>query len=224
MRYNTIMVSRAKNSARRTDRKAAWQYAIDRLERELYPKLCYHSLWHTCDEVVPAAERLAVLEGVTGQDLDLLITAAYFHDLGYVDVTGVTPEDKRKQERHEARSIEIALEVLPGFGYNPEQLQAIRGMILATKLPQTPHTLLEKILVDADLDSLGREDFWDRSFTLRQEMSWYGVKFSDEQWYIGQLDFQRTHRYFTKAARSLRDAGKQYFIKDILERLAEVQV
>ncbi len=223
MRYNTNMGSRAKNTARGINHEEAWQYAIDRLERELYPKLCYHSLWHTCDEVVPATRRLAALEGVTGEDLNLLLTAAYYHDVGYVDVTGVSPEDKRKQERHEARSAEIALEVLPRFGYTPPQLEAIRGMILATKLPQTPHTLLEEILVDADLDSLGREDFWERSFTLRQEMANFGTEFTDLQWYQGQYNFQTTHRYFTGAARRLRDAGKQYYIKDILERLAEAQ-
>ncbi len=206
----------------RLNYEEARQYAFDRLERELYPKLYYHSFWHTRDDVLPAAERLAALEGVTGEDLVLLQTAACYHDLGFVDVTGVTPEDRRKRERHEERSMEIARDVLPRFGYNPAQLHTICEMIRATKIPQSPHTLLEQILADADLDSLGREDFWRRSFTLRKELAAFGVNFTEEGWYIGQYNFQTTHRYFTQAARSLRNAGKHRYIREIVDRLAVV--
>ena len=43
------------------DFEAAKKYAIDRLKRELSPLLVYHSLWHTTDDVVLAAIRLADL-------------------------------------------------------------------------------------------------------------------------------------------------------------------
>src|SRR5690242_17751567 len=47
----------------------AHAYALARLERELSPALCYHSVAHTRDDVVVAAERLAALEGVDGEAL-----------------------------------------------------------------------------------------------------------------------------------------------------------
>ena len=127
------------------DFEAARQYALDRLQRELSLLVTYHSLAHTVDEVAPAADHLAALEGVTGEDLLLLRTAALYHDVGFVE----------QHHDHEAGSARIAAAVLPGFGYAPAQIQAIVGMILATQLPQTPHTLLEQIMADADLDILG---------------------------------------------------------------------
>ena len=52
------------------------QYILERLAHELSPALYYHSIAHTRDDVVPAAERLAVMEGVAGEDLLLVLTAA----------------------------------------------------------------------------------------------------------------------------------------------------
>jgi uncharacterized protein len=90
------------------DFERARQYALERLERELPPTLCYHSLAHTRDDVVPAAELLAALEGVEGEALLLLRTTAFYHDLGHVEqYTG-----------HEATGVRIAAEVLPHFGYS----------------------------------------------------------------------------------------------------------
>jgi hypothetical protein len=98
--------------------------------------------------------------------------------------------------------------VLPRFGYTPSQVTAIEGMIMATRLPQTPHTLLEQILADADLDSLGRDDFLQMSLALFVELAARGDEIPEAVWYARQLDFLRSHRYFTRAARALRDAGK----------------
>ena len=218
------MLSRAKDPTPSVDYEGARQYAFSLLEHGLITELHYHSAAHTCTDVVLAVERLAKLEGVTGQDLILLKTAACYHDLGFLDVKGTTPEDNRRREQHEARSVEFAQEILPRFGYNPAQLQVICDMIRATRIPQSPHTLLEKILADADLDSLGREDFWERSFALRKELDCFGMTFTEKEWYIGQLNFQKTHRYFTNAARQLRDAGKERYIKEILQWLADVRV
>jgi uncharacterized protein len=191
----------------------ARQYALERLERELSPAMTYHSLEHTRDEVVPAAEELAAAEGVTGDDLIMLQTAAYFHDLGYIERT----------QGHEEVSARIAAEVLPRFGYTDEQIQAIQHMIMATKLPQCPITLLEEILADADLSVLGKEDYLDRNLALRAEFSTNGNQPSDEGWYARQLKFLRDHQYFTHAAHVLRDAQKQKNIALVTKLLAESQ-
>lgn len=45
--------------------------------------LTYHSLDHVND-VYKAAETLVVLEGVSGEDLTLLLTAVLFHDSGFL--------------------------------------------------------------------------------------------------------------------------------------------
>ena len=196
------------------DFEAARHYALQRLERELPPTCVYHSLAHTRDEVVPAAERLASLEGVADEALLLLRTAAYYHDIGLV----------RQRANHEAAGVRIAAAALPGFGYSPAQIQAIGGMIMATRLPQRPRTALEALLADADLDVLGRADFMRRNQALRAETEAFGAAFGDAQWYDQQLRFMQAHRYWTSAARALRDVQKRANYAALLRLLEECQL
>jgi uncharacterized protein len=91
-------------------------------------------------------------------------------------------------------------------------------MIMATRLPQTPHTLLECILADADLDVCGRDDFLALNRCLRAELAATGNVTSDREWYSEQLSFLRAHRYWTAAARYGRDQVKRANIA-ALERL-----
>lgn len=191
------------------DFEQARRYALRRLERELSPKLTYHNLEHTRDDVVPATERLADWEKIGRADLLLLSTAAYYHDIGFV----------LQRVEHEAASSRLAAQILPGFGYGPEQIQIIHGLIMATRLPQTPHTLLEQMIVDADLDSLGRGDFLERSHALRDELGAFGQPIGLDEWYRRQLEFLQSHRYFTAAARALRDDQKTRNIEMLRELL-----
>ena len=195
------------------DFERARQYALERLERELPARLTYHCLAHTWDDVVPAVERLAELEGVDGEDLLLLRTAAYYHDLGFVE----QPVD------HEATAVRIAAEVLPRFGYSPAQIDVISSIILATCIPHEPHTHLQEIMVDADIDLIGRDDFWPLNRALRAELEALGQPMTDEEWYRGQLAFMQTHRYFTASARALRQELKERHIEEMAALLEECQ-
>ena len=187
-------------SMEQPDFERAKCYALERLQRELSTRLCYHSYDHTCYEVVPAVERLAAMEGVQGEALLLLRTAAYYHDIGFVE-QGV---------EHEAAGVCIAAEVLPQCGYSRIQVQAISGMIMATRIPQTPRNLLEQLMADADLDVLGRTDCESRSNLLRAEMAALGQSMDDAQWYEHQIRFFRHHCYWTTSAGHLRNLQKQY--------------
>ena len=192
------------------DLQRARQYVLQRLERELSPALTYHSIAHTRDEVAPAAERLAALEGVQGEDLVLLLTGAYFHDIGFVE----------RRPNHENASQRIARQALPVFGYSSAQLDVVDSLIEATRLPQSPHNLLEEILVDADLDVLGRTDFLASSQALRAELAVFESPLTDKAWYTIQVDFLTYHHYFTASARRLRDAQKAHNIETMKELLA----
>jgi uncharacterized protein len=194
------------------DFEGAKRYALERLERELPPTLLYHSVAHTRDDVLPGVERLAAMEGVVGESLLLLRTAALYHDIGFVE----------QYENNEAIGVRIAAQVLPGFGYSPMHMQVMRGIIMATRLPQSPHMLLEEIMADADLDVLGREDFWLQNQALRTEMATFGTPVSDEEWYSGQLKFLQNHSYFTESARTLRAERKQKNIEAMKELLVRI--
>jgi uncharacterized protein len=195
------------------DFEGAKQFALDCLENKLTADLTYHNLEHTTKYVVPAVERFAAKEGVTGKELMLLITAAYYHDIGYI----------KTREEHEAAGIEIVRQNLPSFSYTPKQVEIISGIIMATRMPQSPKNLLEKIMADADLDLLGSEEFFITSYGLRQELEYNGLKFDDYTWLKDQLDFIQNHTYFTKSARQLRDEGKSKNIKAIQELLKNLK-
>ena len=190
----------------------ARQYAESRLEQELSPKLVYHGLEHTRDEVVSAVETLARTEGIKGKHLYLLSTAAWFHDLGFVE----------QALYHELISARIAVQVLPSFGYTENEVEIVRWAILATALPQYPQNHLEEILMDADLDILGSKSFMRRNGDLRREQAHLGKEFTDEQWYAGQLKFLEGHKYFTASARSLRDPQKSLNMRELRKLLKEL--
>ena len=190
----------------------AKQYALQRLEKELSPGLYYHGLRHTTEDVVPATEKFAEGEGIKGESLDLLLTATWFHDLGFIEVrTG-----------HEVIGARIASEILPGFGFTEEQVQIVKGIIMATVVPQSPLTILEQIMADADLDVLGRDDFMLRNDNLRRELAFFGQEFTDTQWFSGQLKFVEIHTYFTASARTLRDAGQAKNVVIMKQKLDEI--
>jgi uncharacterized protein len=191
----------------------ARQYAIDRLAGELSPLITYHSLAHTLEEVTPAADQFAALEGLAGEDLLLLRTAAVYHDTGFVE----------QHHAHEEGSARIAAAVLPGFGYTPEQIAVIVDIILATRLPQAPHTLLEQIMADADLSVLGQANYLLRNAALRQELAAFGQVMTDAQWYGSQLKFIRDHRYFTASAYHLLDRQEQINVAAMAALLEQSQ-
>lgn len=190
----------------------AKQYALHRLETELPPHLTYHSLFHTSDEVVTASEILGQMEGLDDEGLSMLLTAAWFHDIGYVE----------QSLYHELISARIARKILPEFGYTAGQIEVVEGAILATALPQYPTNTLEQILTDADLDILGHENFMPRNQDLRRELAFMGRDFTDREWFSGQLKFVEGHRYFTASASTLRDAQKQKNIASLQKTLSSL--
>jgi uncharacterized protein len=191
----------------------AKQYALQRLESELSPGLFYHGLMHTTEDVVPATEKFAEGEGIKGESVDLLLTAAWFHDLGFIE----------GRTGHEVIGARIASEVLPGLGFSIEQIQTVRNVIIATVIPQSPKTILGQIMADADLDVLGRDDFMIRNANLRRELAFFGQEFTDLQWFSDQLRFLETHTYFTASARALRDAGQAKNVAELKKKLGEIK-
>ncbi len=182
----------------RPDLDAAINYADGRLTKELSADLSYHDAAHTRDWVVPAALRLAMASGIDGVELDLVLTAAWFHDIGYIE----------RYAANEPIGARVAGEALPMFGYRPEHVRSVQGMILATAVPQHPRGILEQLVADADLDILARPEMLDQNERLRDELSRCAHPSTDEEWYAGQLRFFDAHHYFTAAARRMNNATK----------------
>jgi uncharacterized protein len=176
----------------------AEQYITGKLQRELPANLYYHSFDHVMD-VLQAATMYASLEGVNDQDLVLLKTAVLFHDAGFT----IQGKD------HEEIGCRIARETLPRFGYSDADIERICGMIMATRIPQSPSSLLEEIICDADLDYLGRDDFYRIGDTLFRELQVGGVLKDERDWNRLQVKFLESHHYFTASAIKLRGDKKE---------------
>jgi len=171
---------------------------LDRLEKELPVYLYYHNVKHTID-VLTQAELIGLGEGVTDEELLLLKTAGLFHDFGHII----------GYDNHEYFGTQLAWEYLPKYGYNKQQIETICEVIMATKLPPKPETLLQNIICDSDLDYLGRTDFIPVSNNLYRELKEQNKIGSLNDWNKLQIKFISSHQYFTKTANSLREVNKQ---------------
>jgi len=188
----------------------AKKFILRMLKNELPQHLSYHSVEHVKD-VFNACKQIAAAEGVKGEDLKLLLTAALFHDSGFL----------KGQKDHEKKSCQIARKHLPEFDYTPEQIKKICGMIMATKVPQMPQNHLEEIICDADLDYLGRDDFFTIGDKLFSELSMYGILNTEDEWNRLQVRFLESHHFFTKTSIKLRQKRKDKHLKLVKSKIGQ---
>ena len=186
----------------------AGRFIMNKLRKELPRHLSYHSADHIKD-VYEAAKRLGKQENLTGYEIKLVLTAAWYHDAGFL----------KGAKNHEEDSCNIAKTALPDFGYDPGEIDLICGMIMATKIPQSPKNHLEEILADADLDYLGRDDFFTIGNKLFTELSLLGFLNTEDEWNSLQVSFLESHHYFTKTALQWRQAKKQQHLAEVKAKL-----
>lgn len=176
---------------------------------------CFHNSMHT-HSVVQAAEEISSFYQLDEVDHFIVISAAYFHDLGYVQSDNAIG--------HEKRSVEIALDFLKDKGIPEEVKEKIKGCILATRMPQEPNTLLEKILCDADLFHLGSDDFENRNKLMKAEAeAVLGKEIDKDIWRAGTIKLLLSHHYHTDYARQKLNAKKEENLKE-LERKQEKSI
>ena len=180
------------------------------LESELPKDLTYHTVHHTKDVYNVAIKRAAIYK-LNESETFLLGIAALYHDIGFIHV----------YDGHEEAGIEIMRSHL-SKDLNEDQLSKIQGMIMATKMPQQPKNLLERILADADLDYLGREDFTKIDDCLFSELLSSGKVADRKSWDELQIDFLHKHEYHTGYARFHRKALKDQRLKELKQHQAMV--
>jgi len=168
-------------------------------------QLPYHNLDHTRG-VVKAAMQIADHNQLNERDFFIVITAAWFHDVGYFH--GV--------ENHEKKGAEIAQDFLYRLDVDKETIQTICDCILASTLPQKAQTKLEEIVCDADLFHLGTDDFLEKNKLIRKEMeNRKGHPISKNEWRKSTIQFLINHHYYTDYCQLLLNEKK----KEHIERL-----
>ena len=178
------------------------------LDNNLPKDLTYHGPHHTRD-VLDSAIRIAKYQKISEDELDLLKLACLFPDSGFT----------KAYKDHEEEGCLIAEEFLKPYNLSSSDLETIKGMIRSTKIPQSATTLLEQIICDADLDYLGRNDFWPIANTLFKEVSVYLNITDQNRWNQIQVNFLGQHHYFTEYSINFRKDKKQQNLEEVKSRI-----
>lgn len=178
-------------------RAAAYVYGF--LQSQLPEYLYFHNVSHTL-EVVRAVTEIGVNEELTTEELEPVKIAAWFHDTGY----------HSKYAGHENESIEIAEAFLRAGSYPSDKTEIVISCIEATRYPQTPLSLQEEILCDADLYHFSKPDYREHEQNLRKEWGAYFHKtYSDEEWAKDNCELLVSHSYFTDYGKRVLQARKE---------------
>ncbi len=168
----------------------------------------FHNFNHTL-HVVQKCDELATYYEVSTEDSEALLTAAWFHDTGYL----------YGNINHEEGSVKIASSFLNSINADLEFIKQVHALILATKLPAKPITLLQKILCDADLHHLASEDYLQWSNRLRKEGQLIsGNSIDGVAWIMENISFFRGHHYFTEYAITFWENQKQMNLQEMIDR------
>ncbi|MFH7017685.1 Pycsar system effector family protein [Flavobacterium sp. FlaQc-47] len=151
----------------------------------------YHNFNHTLT-VVNAVKELCKKEDVKGDDKEILLVAAWFHDTGYI--VGY--------ENHEAESVKIATAFLKEKEQSDKFISIVSSLIMATIKEYIPKTHLEKIIKDADFAHLVGTEYETTCELLRIELkNTWNLDFSNAEWAKENLNFlMNKHRFYTNHA------------------------
>jgi HD superfamily phosphodiesterase len=187
------------------------QYVINYFDTHADAALIYHDIDHT-RRVVQQAGIIADHYQLNDEDFFTVVTAAWFHDIGYF-------ADKHNHEENGART---AAEHLKRLGVSDAIIEKVRGCILATKMPQRAEGLLQQIVCDADLYHLGTTQFADRSKLLKREIEAIkGVKIDKKIWREKNIEMLRSHTYYTDFVKLQLKDQYDLNLKKLLSKQAE---
>lgn len=171
--------------------------------------LAYHNKAHT-QFVVDSAVQIAGHYQLTESELFIVVTAAWFHDTGYL----------KTREDHEKESVKVADHYLKNTGIDQITIDKINGCIMATQLPQNPKGLLQEIICDADMFHFGMEDFTEKNKLLRKEIEGATkTKISKQEWRLKTIEFMERHHYFTDYCKDLLQDKKQQNLEKLKHHL-----
>jgi HD superfamily phosphodiesterase len=182
------------------------------LEENLSARLHYHGLSHTLD-VLQVCNQYIAREQIGGEEANLLRIGALVHDIGFTVST----------RNHEERSMELAGPIMTKYGYSKAEIEVVKGLIRATRIPQSPQNHLEEIICDSDLDYLGRDDFYKISDRLYEELKSLSKVKDKTEWNQQQIRFLEAHSYHTTFARKHRQPKKEERIRELKALVAQTK-
>ena len=173
----------------------------------------YHTLNHT-REVVASCEEIGAGMNLTPEEMETVVLAAWFHDAGYVDGA----------RNHEERSAGAARAFLQSEGLDERRIGEVIGCIRATKLPQRPTTLLQRVMCDSDIAYIGGDAFREHSDALRMEWELQaGIPFTEEEWLEKNIEFVKKFRFHTSFAQARFGKKREENLDELVARLKRLR-
>jgi len=172
----------------------------------------YHNFTHTA-EVVKVAEEIANASGVDESEKEVLLIAAWFHDIGHTECC----------DGHEDVGIEKAAKFLKENDYPDDRIIKVVSLINATRMPRNPKNLLEEIICDADLHHLGTNNYDIKGELFRNEVeAQNGSKIAEKDWLKNNLKFFNEHKFYTDYAKQRFETQKNINYIKIEKKLKKV--
>jgi len=172
----------------------------------------YHDYTHS-KKVAEEVYRLAQRAGLKKKTTEDLVLAAIFHDIGYAT----------DPKNHEYVSAKYAERFLLENEFDPIRVEAVKKYILATKLSWNDFDTNAQYLRDADLNSLGSENYMSiNEDLLHEKINIEGEEISEGDWNDHNIDFFRKHTYHTDVANELYKKGKKRNLKRLLKKKKEI--
>ncbi|WBX77169.1 DUF5706 domain-containing protein [Tenacibaculum ovolyticum] len=183
------------------------KFVINLLNENLKASFVYHSISHT-QRVVEKTKELIEGMAIDEKSAEILLIAAWFHDVGYMESI----------ENHEEESIKVAEVFLRKHKVSDDVIQTVSKLILATKMGVSPLNELEKVIRDADCAHIGSKNFGDYTSLLRKEWELTkGYVVSDAKWNEENIQFLTNHRFYTDFAAKNWSKGESKNLAQLLK-------
>ena len=170
----------------------------------------YHSYEHAID-VMQRAIYLSEQENLPVDEIEMMALAGLFHDTGFIVM----------YDKNEPIWAKIASNYLKSINYDKNKIKLIEQIILATDPDYTnPKNIYEKIIKDADMDNLWRDDFQKKSNDIKKELETVKkIKIKDPEWHHSLVDLLISHKFNTDVQRKERDKQKHENLNKMLTKL-----
>jgi HD superfamily phosphodiesterase len=148
---------------------------------------------------------MAMFYQLSEEETAILITSAWFHDVGYIQTT----EGHEKVSKEILKSFFEAKEVAANF------IQKCCECIDATQLGYQPKNRLQSILKDADYNHIISDNYWVLNERLKKEIeSLNDIQVTQEVWYERNLTFLSSLTFATSYYEIKFQGKKEQRIKE----------
>jgi len=188
-------------------------YTTQYYEEKFSSSFSYHSIEHT-RLVASMASKIAEIEGLDKKDKEIVVVAAWFHDIGHT----ISIED------HEDESCKIARQFLLSKKIDEKFISEVESCIQSTKQYAPKKSKLDEILYDADHAHTGMLSFMEVSNLLRKEIANHSdKKCSKLEYWEKTLKFLKETKFLTNYAIENMEPVQNENIKKVEKRIKKLK-